>query len=67
MLQNQNPRSRLGTLGEPDQELGELVANALHAHEPHGAGLVIPARDVVAPHSPVFPVIPEGDRPRVPR
>lgn len=30
--------------------------------EPHGAGLEIPAIDVVAPHSPLYPVMPEGDR-----
>lgn len=30
--------------------------------EPRGAGLVVPACDVVAPHSPLYPVIPEGDR-----
>jgi hypothetical protein len=30
--------------------------------EPHGAGLVIPSRDVVAPQNPVYPLIAVGDR-----
>lgn len=30
--------------------------------EPHGAGLEIPAIDASPRHSPVYPVIPEGDR-----